>query len=249
LLFVESTAPVIGFVAALSDVSEDGSSHLVCKGALNATRRDSLTQPEPLKAGQIVKLDIELDATGWVFKKGQRIRLSVSNADWPNLWPTPEKGRSRVHFGKNRPSRLVLPVVPAKGSAEPMEFTPSPMPVIRLSDLPRPPVWEVSQDLLSGRTRVTIKLDGSNRLTKNTTIARESSGIFEVDPSDPAHATGQGIHSVVMNSGGMRIKARSEILVQATAQHFQMTVNLLVEVNDSLYASRRWCESIPRHML
>ncbi len=248
-LFVESTAAVIGFVVSLSDISTDGSSHLVCKGALNATRRDSMTHPEPLKAGEIAKLDIEMDATGWVFKKGQRIRLSVSNADWPNLWPTPEKAISRIYLGKEHPSCLVLPVAPSKGSAEPIELISSPMRIHRLSDLPEPPIWEVCQDLLTGRRRVTMKIDGSIRLTKHTTIARESSGIFEVDPSDPAHATGRGRHKIAMKSGDQRIQARSEIYVQATAKHFHLTINLIVEVNDSPYASRRWTESIPRRML
>jgi putative CocE/NonD family hydrolase len=248
-LYVESSASVIGFVVSLSDISADGASHLVCKGALNATRRDSLTQPKLLKAGKIIQLEIEMDATGWVLKKGQRIRLSVSNGDWPNLWPTPEMARSRVYFGKDRPSRLVLPVVPIKGSAKPVKFTPSPMQINCLSDLPRPPIWEVCQDLLTGRTRVDMKLGGSIRLTKHTTIERESSGIFEIDPSDPAHATGHGNHTVAMHSGGQRIQARSEIFVQATAKHFHLTVNLIVEVNDSPYSSRRWTESIPRKML
>jgi hypothetical protein len=104
-------------------------------------------------------------------------------------------------------------------------------------------------NLLTGRTRVDMKLGGSIRLTKHTTIERESSGIFEIDPSDPAHATGHGNHTVAMHSGGQRIQARSEIFVQATAKHFHLTVNLIVEVNDSPYSSRRWTESIPRKIL
>ena len=151
-LHVESTAGVIGFIPALSDVAPDGSSHLVCKGALNITRRDSLVDPKPLEPGTLTELEIELDSTGWVFKKGQRIRLSLANADWPNIWPTPEAARSLIHTGLNHPSCLTLPVVPAQGSARPPEFQASPKNMARHSEAPRPPQWEVSRDLLTGRT-------------------------------------------------------------------------------------------------
>lgn len=248
-LYVESSATVIGFVVALSDVSENGSSHLVCKGALNATRRHSLTHPEPLEPGKIVALEIELDATGWVFKKGQRIRLSVANADWPNLWPTPEAAQSRLYFGQNRPSCLVLPVVPDQGSAEPATFMSSPLSVISPADSSKPPTWEVCRDLLTGRSRVTMKLGGAIRLTKQTTMERASTGIFEVDPTDPARATGRGVHELALRSGGQRIKARSEIFIQATPRHFHITINLTVRLNGAPHASRRWTDSIRRQFL
>ena len=66
-LHVASTATVIGFAVSLSDVAPDGTSHLVAKGMLNATRRRSLTDPEPLAPGEIYGLAIEIDTTGWVF--------------------------------------------------------------------------------------------------------------------------------------------------------------------------------------
>ena len=99
VLHVSSTAPVIGFSASLSDIAPDGTSHLVAKGMLNATRRESLTEPQPLTPGEIVELDIQIDCTAWVFEKGHRLRLSIANSDWPNIWPTPYRASSRVLRG------------------------------------------------------------------------------------------------------------------------------------------------------
>ena len=50
-------------------------SHLVAKGMLNGTRRSSLTDPQPMDPGAVVPLTIHVDATGWRFGAGHRIRV------------------------------------------------------------------------------------------------------------------------------------------------------------------------------
>ena len=125
VLHVASSAPVIGFAVSLSDVAPDGVSHLVAKGMLNATRRESLSDPKPLRPGEGYCLDFQIDCTGWVFSKGHRVRLSIASADWPNVWPTPLPATNYVYRGVGRTSRLILPVVPPQGSAAPPQFSPS----------------------------------------------------------------------------------------------------------------------------
>ena len=49
--------------------------------------------------------------TSWVFPKGHRMRLAVSNAQWPMIWPTPYSMTTTLHLGPEG-SRLLLPVVP-----------------------------------------------------------------------------------------------------------------------------------------
>ena len=97
VLHVSSTAPVMAFVARLSDVAPDGTSAQVTIGVLNGTRRNSLTDPEPMEPGEVYELHVDLDATAWRFERGHRIRLSISSADFPNLWPTPYNGTNRVY--------------------------------------------------------------------------------------------------------------------------------------------------------
>ena len=52
VLWVESDAEVVTFVARLCDVAPDGSSALVTKGVLNATHRESHGDPSPLVPGR-----------------------------------------------------------------------------------------------------------------------------------------------------------------------------------------------------
>jgi uncharacterized protein len=44
-----------------------------------------------MRPGVVEEVELELDATSWVFPAGHRLRLSLAGADWPNL--VPRRGR------------------------------------------------------------------------------------------------------------------------------------------------------------
>jgi len=248
-LWFASTAEVAGVVVSLCDVSPDGCSHLVCKGVLNATRRDSLTQPTALVPGQIYQLFVDLDCTAWKFSKGNRIRLVIAGADWPNIWPTPQLCTNSIYRGPDHPSRLILPEVPRTGSAEPPPFSPSPVSVKRHSDSADPPVWKVTHDVLTGRTSTAIDLKNSSRINGNTVLERRSQSSFEVDPNNPAQASAWGRHTKRIIRPNQEVMTRSVITVQAVKTHFHMNIDLEVKINKATTFTKRWMESIPRMLL
>jgi hypothetical protein len=53
-----------------------------------------------------------------VFPRGHRIRLAISNAMWPMIWPTPHPATATVRLGATG-TRLALPVVPAESRPAP----------------------------------------------------------------------------------------------------------------------------------
>jgi uncharacterized protein len=249
VLHASSTASVIGFAASLSDVAPDGTSHLVAKGMLNATRRDSLADPQPLTPGEVYELTIELDTTGWVFRPGHRIRLAIASADWPNVWPTPQPATNMVYRGEGKPSRLVLPSVPPEGSAKPPRFRPSQRTVGRHSDRAQPPSWQVVHDVLGGRSQVRIREAGDDRINDTTLVRREYSLVADCDPSDPASASAHGKHLSRITRPNSVMEGSSDVLIQATETHFNVTVDLELRVNGTIHHSKRWVESVPRVLL
>jgi putative CocE/NonD family hydrolase len=251
VLHAASSASVMGFAVSLCDVAPDGASHLITAGMLNATRRESLSQPQALTPGEVYELEIEIDCTAWKFAKGHRIRLSIASADFPNVWPTPELGANHVFRGAARPSRLILPTVPPQGSAQPPEFRPSPKSLNRHSAAPQAPTWRVEQDVLTGRTTVEICFNTQFRLNATTVIQREFGSLSQVDPNDPAQASVRGWHvcRIVRSALNHTIQGRTDVLIQSTASHFHTTIDLDVRVNDAPHFSRRWVESIPRQLL
>lgn len=249
VLHVASTASVIGFSVSLNDVAPDGSSHLVAKGMLNATRRDSLTEPSPLTPGQVYELEIPIDCTAWRFDPGHRVRLAVASADWPNVWPTPEPATNTVHRGPGHPTRLVLPTVPAEGSAEPPVFRPSPVGLERHSLRAEPPVWEVVHDALTRRASVRFSERSTARINASTVVSREYRLATEVDTDNPGAASARGRHiSTIRRPGGVT-EATSEVSMQATPTHFHVLLGLQVTVNGLLHHTREWTRSVPRRLL
>ena len=176
---------------SLSDVAPDGRSQLVAKGMLNGTRRRSLTDPEPLEPGAVVELTIDLDATGWRFLPGHRIRVAIAAADWPNVWPTPEPGTLDGPPRPGAPSRLILPVVPDEGDAPPPSFAPSPVVVRHAAAFEPPPTWTVSEDALTGRVAVKVQLQTAHGTPAGKPDrARLAAASARWIPRDPAHAIG-----------------------------------------------------------
>jgi len=237
VLHVASSASVMGFVVRLCEVGRDGSSHLIAKGILNATRRDSFFDPVPLVPDEVVKLEIPVDTTGWIFTKGNRIRLSISSADFPNVWPTPESGVNRVLRGGQQPSHVVLPEVPVEGDTEPPHFAPATPKADEAMPLPQ---WEIIEELLSGQTRLRFAISrpfGS--------IVAEAS----VDRLNPANASISGRAVIEQPFANGMIRVVSETVVQSTATHFHILVDLKVTMNDTTHFARHWTESVVRRLL
>ena len=243
-LRVETSASVLGFAVSLCDVAPDGTSALVAKGMRNATRRASLTEPEPIEPGAPFDLPIELDATGWIFEPGHRIRLAVANADFPNVWPTPETATSGIHRGGA--SRVALPVVPLESPVAPPAFAPSPVAVTRKSSLHPRPSFRAVRDALTGHARFELEYaQPRGDLSEAWTF----SAAAEVDPRDPASASVRGTCRVERRYGALTVDARAQVIVQGSASDFHVVVDAEAFVNGHGHFARRWVETIPRTLL
>jgi hypothetical protein len=124
-LRVSEDVPLAYWFARLSDIAPDGAVTLVASAGFNAAHRDSARDPRPLVSGQTFSLEIEMHFTSWVFPKGHRIRLAVSNAQWPMIWPTPYPTTTSLHLGGDNPTRLLLPVVPPAACPRPSFLPPA----------------------------------------------------------------------------------------------------------------------------
>lgn len=185
-------------------------------------------------------MEVPLNTVGWKFSKGNRIRVSVANADFPNVWPTPEPAVSHLRT----PSRIILPVVPAESGASPPEFVEHTDVGRRLwkrGDLH----WEVTEDLLSNSVSVrggfvSDGAGGDRSCAFTATVARD----------DPAGASIQGRYSQRFEVGRHRwVEATAESVITSTATDFHVTITVDVKINGQQLHTKRWVESIPRDEL
>jgi len=124
LLEASATAPLADWFVRLSDVAPDGTVIMITGGGLNGAQRDSASEPTDLEPGRVYPLKVDMHFTSWVFPRGHRIRLAVSNALWPMIWPTPHTMTTSLQIGGQQSSRLVMPVVPLESNLPPPTFVP-----------------------------------------------------------------------------------------------------------------------------
>jgi len=126
VLFAATSAPDTDWVVKLCDVHPDGRTFNVCDGILRARFRDGdWTAPALVEPGAVLRYEIDLWATAIVFAPGHRLRVLVTSSDFPRYDRNPNTGalgvearelrpaRQRVFTDAERPSHIVLPVVPA----------------------------------------------------------------------------------------------------------------------------------------
>ena len=129
-LWIASDCPDTDFTAKLIDVhppSADyphGFAMNLTEGLLRLRYRDSWEKPELMAPGQVYAITIELFPVGNLFVAGHRLRLDISSSNFPHFDVNPNSGEpegsmehpriaeNRVFVDRERPSHIVLPVIP-----------------------------------------------------------------------------------------------------------------------------------------
>jgi putative CocE/NonD family hydrolase len=123
-LFAASSAPDTDFFARLVDVAPDGEARDVALGMVRARYRHSLTRPELLTPGAVMRYAIRMGPTANLFRAGHRIRLDITSSDFPNYDrnhntaadqnadATLAVAEQMIHHGGTYASKLILPRIP-----------------------------------------------------------------------------------------------------------------------------------------
>ncbi len=74
----------------LCDLRPDGTSALISHGFLNLCHHKSHEHPKALTPGTAIDMTVTLDQCAYRLPKGHKLRVAISSAYWPFLWPAPE---------------------------------------------------------------------------------------------------------------------------------------------------------------
>lgn len=95
--------------ARLNDVSPAGESTLVTRGALNLSSREGRDKAVPMPTDEWVDVEFAMTGIGYHFAAGHVLRIAISNAYWPWIWPQPDSGVITLDLTG---SHIELPVRP-----------------------------------------------------------------------------------------------------------------------------------------
>jgi len=251
-LLAAADAPLADWFVRLEDVAEDGRVTAITGAGLNGAQRRSLEQPEPLVPGREYPLDLELYVSSWVWPRGHRIRVAVSNAQWPMLWPTPYAMTTRLRLGGPEGSAIELPIIPAHRRAPPPFAAPEPAeqaPGVSTpgGDYAWPGSWKLERDELKGRTTVSWHGSSSMVFPWGSFEHREQL-IYRVDDAHPDAAAVEGEAESVEHLKDRTLTYRGTLAITSDAGTFHYAATRTLLRDGGVLRTRTWKEDIPRDL-
>lgn len=122
-LYAASSAVDTDFVVTVSDVHPNGYAQILRQNIMRASLYPSFERKNLLEPGKIYRFDFELYPISNLFKKGHRIRISVSSSSFPKWYPNSNTGRdfkdgaepviarNTIYHDADHPSHVVLPII------------------------------------------------------------------------------------------------------------------------------------------
>jgi uncharacterized protein len=246
-LTLQSDKPQANIAIRLCDVHPDGASELISYGVLNLSQRDSRESPEPLPIGQDVAVTVTLDQIAYRIPEWHRLRVAVSTAYWPMIWPSPEAPRLTITSGA-----LALPLRPlAKGDEtsfpEPEGAEPWAVETRREESSER----RIERDLLTGLVSVVVVNDFGEVRNKDHGLCTGSRmrETWSIHPDDPQSANGEIWWEQTLSRGGWSVRTEATAAMTSDEDAFRLRGHLRAWEGESLVADRAFSETIDRRQL
>lgn len=238
-------APLANWTARLEDVGPDGEVALVTGGVQNGTEYRSSTSPEALVPGRRYRLAWDLHFTTWTFQPGHRIRLSLSNAQFPMIWPTPDPMVSTVEPAE---SFVDLPVVPSV-SAYPAPKLPAPEPRSARPDVRElrsdDPVERITYEPLHGTTSLEWYNQSAWSIGKVRYDNTERE-VYRTNDHDPSRSNFLGFETHRIRPPGRDLLLETTMDIQSDSSAFHVRFTRRISSSGRLLREKRWEEAIPR---
>ncbi|MFE2213994.1 CocE/NonD family hydrolase [Streptomyces canus] len=239
-------------VARLCDVAPDGSSTLVTRGVLNLSARHGRDRAVPWEPGATQEVSFELNGIGHAFPPGHRIRLAVSSAYWPWIWPQP--GSQAGFTLEPAGSFLELPVRAREASSdiafeEPEQSEPLGVSHPATFDEPRPERLVV-RDVAKGEWRLEVdpRYGGTRVYPDGLEFTEDARETYTIDENDPLSARTRSDWSIRLHrpelAWDVTVRTRSEITCDGT--DFHTSNEVVCTDGGEVVFHRTWEKRIPR---
>jgi predicted acyl esterase len=227
-LDVACDRPIANLVVRLCDVHPSGESLRVSYGVLNLAHRDGHEHPAPLEPGKRYRVRIQLNDAGSIFPAGHRIRLALSTAYWPMIWPSPEQATLLISGGT-----LDLPVRPPQDTDA------------RLSPFAEPESAPPEKPTISRQGDVRIERIDRIGLDLGT----QGKSKFHVEEDDPLSAVVELRRTQTMSRDAWQVRIETQMRLSCTRTAFLLQGSLRAWEGANEVCHRDWDRSIPRDFL
>lgn len=245
-LSLSADRPQAHICVRLCDLRPDGTSELISYGLLNLTQRDSREHPQPVTPGDMMDVTVELDQCAYRLPAGHRLRVAVSTAYWPAIWPSPERAAVTITGGT-----LTLPLRPLTGGDEwtfsdPEGATPWDTETLRPADARR----RVERDA-DGTVRVIVENDFGALRDRAHGLENDSrmAEIWSIHPDSPLSARADIEWHQAGGRGEWRWRSVVTSRMESDADSFTLTARLEAFEGDICIFCRDFGQVLPRLLI
>ena len=244
-LRLASDKPLGQIAVRLNHVHPDGASTRITYGVLNLAQRDSQSDPMPLVPGEYVDVDLRLDHIAYRLPAGHRLRLAVSSAYWPLIWPAPERVTLTLAGGG-----ISLPIRPSDQVGDECSF-PMPESAVpeKLREI-RPESHERRSEVDHHTGKVSLIITDDFGAAEHLdhglitgSIARER---WQISPDDPLSAEGQTHWTETLERDGWSVRTETYARMWSDATHYHLWAKLEAFENDAMIRVREHSWSVLR---
>ncbi|MCY0095587.1 CocE/NonD family hydrolase [Hoeflea ulvae] len=247
-LTLHSDKPMAQLVVRLCDLRPDGTSALITMGVLNLTHSKSSEQPELLTPGEVFDTTVVLDQIAYRIPAGHRLRIAVSTACWPFIWPTPERATVTLEAGKLAlPLRTVIADADECSFEKPVGATPWQHENLRPSASTR----QSETDPATGVVTTTIFNDaGENRDSDHGLVSGSTTHeTWSIHPDDPLSATSHIRWEQTIGRDHWQTATVAEMKMRCDRDWFYITGKLVATENGEVMFDKDWDEKIARRFV
>nr|WP_235476462.1 CocE/NonD family hydrolase [Frigoribacterium sp. Leaf263] len=254
-LAVTSDRPDATVIVRLCDVAPDGASTLVTRGVLNLNKRHGRDRDDPMEVRVEQSVRLALVSTGHSFPAGHRLRIAVSSAYWPWIWPHADEAALTIDPQR---SSVTLPVWTRTGDdgvrfEEPERATPLAVRALPpTSDLPE---RSVTHDVGTGEWVLDVDpgYGGGREYPDGLVFSEESRETYRIVDGDPLSASAESRWAIGLEKPDWRARLETTSRVTATADDYVVVNTVRAWARDGgpdapevLVADRRFEDVVPR---
>ncbi len=235
-------------IVRLCDVAPDGASQRVSVGVVNLRHVHSNSEPEPFPVDEPIRCRIRLDHVGHRFPAGHRIRLALSTACWPFIWPAPV---DPVLSLAPTIARLDLPVVQYSEELRPVDPPAAKAPPAGNVKTLRAPANErrIIRDDALRRTVFEIRDDyGETEFSDhgmiNGAVKRER---YTINDNNPLSATCDIHWTQVLRRANWSVTTKTIARLTCDAENLHLSARVMAFEGDEQLFEKSWRTDLPRY--
>ena len=229
----------------LNDVAPNGEVTRITYGCLNLTQRNSREHPQDLIPGEAYTINLKLDDVGYKVPAGHQLRVAISNAYFPLIWPSPALTQLTLYGTDNC---ISLPVFTGEiadvAFAAPEGATPEPIEYLSESRNSR----KVVQDVMTGEVLTEIEDDFGHMhyLNHGLKVHQKAHEIYKIKPNDPYSAVADVNWHYQVGREDWQITVKSQLGLRCDAEYFYIEASQEAFEKEQRVHKQQWQRKVKR---